>query len=291
MSSAMVWVPVVGIVIGLTLGALGGGGSILTVPALVYLLGQGVPAATTGSLVIVGVSALVAAARHRAAGQVRVSAGVAFGALGMIGAYAGTRLSQQVSPAVLLTAFALLIGVVATLMIRRDRAAQPTSEPTAEPTAEPNAQPNAQPNDVAIAEPSVPSAPSSRATSVTRLVLTATAVGLLTGFFGVGGGFAIVPALVLVLGYPMPVAVGTSLLVISLNSASALAIRATVGALADIDWLVIGGFTLMATIGSLLGARVAARVDPRALTRAFAGLLLATAAYLLAVNVPALLSR
>jgi len=280
MSSAVVWVPLVGLVIGLTLGALGGGGSILTVPALVYLLGQSVPAATTGSLVIVGVSSLVAAARHRAAGHVRVTAGVTFGALGMVGAYAGTRLSAHVAPHVLLTAFALLIVLVATLMIRRDRAARPTAQPAPPPA------------DVGSGDHDVPSAPPapSRSAQVARLVLAATGVGLLTGFFGVGGGFAIVPALVLVLGYPMPVAVGTSLLVISLNSASALAIRATVGALADIDWLVIGGFTLMATLGSLLGARVAQRVDPRVLTRAFAGLLLATAAYLLAVNVPTLLA-
>jgi uncharacterized membrane protein YfcA len=281
MSSAVVWVPLVGLVIGLTLGALGGGGSILTVPALVYLLGQGVPAATTGSLVIVGVSSLVAAARHRAAGHVRVTAGVTFGALGVIGAYAGTRLSSHVAPHVLLTAFALLIVLVATLMIRRDRAARAASLVRLNAPTDDTAS-----LDATADHPSPPTRPSRLA----RLVLAATGVGLLTGFFGVGGGFAIVPALVLVLGYSMPVAVGTSLLVISLNSASALTIRAASGALADIDWLVIGSFTLVAALGSLLGARVAQRVDPRLLTRSFVGLLLATAAYLLVVNIPLVLA-
>ena len=93
--------------------------------------------------------------------------------------------------------------------------------------------------------------PPARASRLARLVLAATGVGVVTGVVGVGGGFAIVPALVLVLGYSMPVAVGTSLLVISLNSASALTIRAASGALADIDWLVIGSFTLVAALGSL----------------------------------------
>ena len=93
-------------------------------------------------------------------------------------------------------------------------------------------------------------------------MLTATAVGLLTGFFGVGGGFAVVPALVLALGFTMPVAVGTSLLVIAINSATALAARAGHGI--SIDWTVIGVFTAAAVIGSLLGGRVASRVRPEA---------------------------
>jgi uncharacterized membrane protein YfcA len=121
---------------------------------------------------------------------------------------------------------------------------------------------------------------------VAKVVVTATAVGLLTGFFGVGGGFALVPALVLALAFPMPVAVGTSLLVIAVNSATALGARATSST--SLDWGVIAAFTAAAVAGSLVGGRVAARVAPRHLTRAFAVLLVVVAAYTAVRNVPAL---
>jgi uncharacterized membrane protein YfcA len=109
-----------------------------------------------------------------------------------------------------------------------------------------------------------------------EVVLAATVVGLLTGFFGVGGGFALVPALVLVLSYPMPVAVGTSLLVIALNSATALVTRL---AGSHVDWATVAVFTGAAIAGSLLGGRVAARARPQVLTLAFAALLVVVALY------------
>ena len=93
----------IGLLIGLSLGALGGGGSILTVPALVYLLHQQPHAATTGSLLIVGIAALAGMAAHRRSGRVRVAQGVTFGILGIAGSYAGTRLSAGVAPDLLLT--------------------------------------------------------------------------------------------------------------------------------------------------------------------------------------------
>lgn len=122
---------------------------------------------------------------------------------------------------------------------------------------------------------------------VLRVVVGASVVGLLTGFFGVGGGFVLVPALVLALGLPMPVAVGTSLLVIAINSAVALAAR--VLAFGDLDWGVIAGFTAAAIVGSLVGGRVAGRVEPRVLQLGFAGLVIAVAVYTALMSVPALL--
>ena len=110
-----------GLLIGLSLGALGGGGSILTVPALVYVLGQSPVAATTGSLVIVGITALTGMVAHARAGRVRVGQGLLFGVLGVAGSWYGSRLSASVAPAVLLAAFSVLMLVVAGVMIARQR--------------------------------------------------------------------------------------------------------------------------------------------------------------------------
>ena len=114
---------------------------------------------------------------------------------------------------------------------------------------------------------------------VAKVVVTATLVGLLTGFFGVGGGFALVPALVLALGFPMPTAVGTSLLVIAVNSSTALAARATNSSSTSLDCPVIATFTVAAIVGSLLGGRIASRANPRHLTIAFAVLLVVVSLY------------
>jgi len=255
---SLVWVIPLGLVVGLALGSLGGGGSIMTVPALVYLLGQTPAAATTGSLIIVGLTALIGAVPHYRRGRVHLLGGIAFGVVGIAGSFAGSRLAAGVPSAVLLTAFAALMLVVAVLMWRRLRRT-----------------PTASVSSVARIRP-VP------------LVLAATGVGLLTGFFGVGGGFAVVPALVLALGLEMPTAVGTSLVVIALNSASALASRLGNGV--SLDWAVVGGFALFAIAGSLLGARVTERVSARTLTRAFVVMLVAVAAYMAVANVPALVS-
>jgi len=110
-----------------------------------------------------------------------------------------------------------------------------------------------------------------------KVVLVGTVVGLLTGFFGVGGGFVVVPGLVLALGYELPVAVGTSLLVIAINSAEGLAFRLSSG---GIDWSVALPFTAAALVGALLGSGAASRVPGDRLARWFVGLLLALAAYI-----------
>lgn len=236
---------IAGILVGLSLGALGGGGAIVTVPALVYGLSQTAHQATTGSLVIVGLSSAVAVVAHARKGNVRWKQGAVFGLLGTAGTVVGARVSDGLDSRVLLLAFALLLVLVAVSMWRRDSRSGSAAEP--------------------------------RAPHVGVFVLTTLGVGLLTGFFGVGGGFAIVPALVLVLGFPMPVAVGTSLVVIVINSASALVAR--LGSGVSLDWAMLAVFTAAAIAGSLLGARAASRVEATTLQRAFALLLAAVAVY------------
>lgn len=263
----------VGLVIGLSLGALGGGGSILTVPALVYLLGQDPRQATTGSLVIVGLTSLVALVPHARRGRVRAGQGLAFGALGTAGSFAGSALAAHVAPAVLLTGFAALMLLVATLMIRRSRAA--AASPAAPDLGRADLEPMLTLRPLSCACP-----------RVVRLLVTATVVGLLTGFFGVGGGFVLVPALVLALSFDMPTAVGTSLLVIAVNSATALLARASSGT--SPSWAVVVAVTTVAVVGSLVGGRLASRVPPRLLTRAFSVLLVGVALYTAARSLPRL---
>lgn len=244
-----------GLLVGVTLGALGGGGAILTVPILIYLLGQAPNTATTGSLVIVALTSLAGLASHRRGGNVRLGQGIVFGATGVFGSVLGSRLSPAVPAAVLMTAFGVLMIVVAAVMLRR-RAGGSRADAVGERRGLP------------------------------VLVAVATGVGFLTGFFGVGGGFAVVPALVLALGFRMPVAVGTSLVVIVVNSLVALGARISGGV--QIDWTVILAFSAFGAIGSIFGGRIATRVDPRQLSLAFSILLFVVAAYVLAMNIPQL---
>ena len=255
-----------GLLVGLSLGALGGGGSILTVPALVHVLGQTPRAATTSSLLIVGITSLIALVPHARVRRVRFGQGILFGVLGTAGSFLGTALSTSVAPNTLLLLFAGLMLVVATLMLRRARRSV------------------RHPNDVLdpANEPLITLRPFSCACPrVARVIVTASLVGLLTGFFGVGGGFVLVPALVLALGYGMPTAVGTSLLVIAVNSATALGARLTTSAAltSELDWPLITTFTVVAVAGSVLGGRLVARANPRHLTASFAVLLIVVALY------------
>ncbi|MFP5369476.1 MAG: sulfite exporter TauE/SafE family protein [Actinomycetes bacterium] len=243
-----------GLLIGLSLGALGGGGSILTVPALVYVIGQDARAATTSSLFIVGITSVIAALDHARSGRVRWGVGVVFGATGIAAGFAGTAVNQLVDPDVLLLAFAAVIVVAAVGMLANDR------------------------DEEAAPQEGNPPQPARRWTAgrVGRIVGAGLLVGFMTGFFGVGGGFVIVPTLTLALGMSMPQAVATSLVVISINSAGALVARAGT---AHFDWAVIIPFTLAAIAGSFGGKVVADRVSGATLTRAFAVLLIAVAVY------------
>lgn len=292
-----------GFLIGVSLGALGGGGSILAVPALVYGAGEGAKAATTTSLLVVGTTALVGMVGHYRAGRVRLLAGAGFGLLGIGGSFVGSLLNRAVPGDALLLAFAVLILFAAWRMHAKQAetpchakrvgdVASPEDPPVAAAGVVPQAQQVEEETSPSVAGGVPDSVPGgghravgrvadakrsqTRADTVVRVILAGTVVGFLTGFFGVGGGFVIVPALVLALGYDMPIAIGTSLLVIGVSSAEGLAFRLSSG---SIDWRIAIPFTIAAVIGVLLGDRVAGRVSAERLTKWFVWLLVAVAAY------------
>ena len=236
-----------GLLIGVSLGALGGGGSMLTVPALVYVIGENPRSATSASLVIVGATALTGTIRHARSRRVRWIPGLIFGCIGVGGSLLGSALNRLVNPNVLLLAFAGVMLLAAGAMMRRS--AQATS-----------------------VQPSTPRAVAGGLTAQLLVALAAvgTVVGFMTGFFGVGGGFVVVPGLVVALGFGMAEAVGTGLMIIALNSVVALAAR---GGVSAVDWYVVIPFTAAAMAGSVVGVGLAARVPASALERIFAGLL------------------
>jgi len=235
--------------IGVSLGLIGGGGSIITVPVLVYVLGVDAHEAVGMSLAVVGVTSLVGAALHRRRGAVRTSTGVLFGGSGILGAFFGSRLTYLLSSSALLLTFAGLMILISILMLTRSQA------------------------DLDRA--------AGKARNTPRAILVGLAIGVLTGFLGVGGGFVIVPALVLFGGLGIKEAIGTSLLVIAINCAAGLA-----------GHLVQGGFdpglaalvAAMAAAGTLGGTAMSHRVSPAGLRRGFALFVLLVAAFLVAKN-------
>lgn len=245
--------------IGLALGMLGGGGSILTVPVLVYVLGYPAKPAIAMSLPIVGVTSLVGAAFHWRLGNVRLRTAALFGVLTMLGSYSGAKVAVHVSDAAQLALLALAILGAALSMLRGGPAATSDGERRTPPTA--------------------PSAP--KAGALPLLVAAALGVGALTGLVGIGGGFLVVPALALLARVPMRQAVGTSLLVIAMNCASGF-----VGYLAhtEVAWDFLVPFTAMAVLGVLGGSVAASRVPQAALRRGFAIFLLAIGGFVLYRN-------
>ncbi len=245
-----------GALIGLTLGMVGGGGSILTVPILVYAIGQPVQQATTASLAIVGLNALVGMVGHARAHRVNIRTGLAFGLAGIGGAVVGSWLNARVPGRALLVAFAVITLLAAAAMLARRAPARDTSADEA-----------------------------AREIAWRKVLASGTVVGLMTGFFGVGGGFVIVPALVLVLGLSMRTAVGTSLLIIAMNSLWSLLAHLRFGGL---DLAVTALFVLGGIVGALSGVRLAGRVPQGRLTQAFAALVVIVAGYILARSTGAL---
>ncbi|MCM3513864.1 MULTISPECIES: sulfite exporter TauE/SafE family protein [Nocardioides] len=264
-----------GALIGLSLGALGGGGSILAVPVLVYLLGQSPAQATTGSLVVVATTSLAGAVAAARSGHVLLARGVAFGAVATGGAVLGAKASAHVDDDVLLAAFAALMLLVGALMAVR-LVRRPADGPSH--AARP-----------ALDDPILTFSPTFACACprALKVLLTATLVGGLTGFLGVGGGFLVVPALLLALALPLPYAAGTSLVVITITSAAALATRAGVGPAPD--WGLVLALTAASALTAVVGARLADRVDTRRLSAAFTALVLAVAAYTATQALPALL--
>ncbi|WP_090014937.1 sulfite exporter TauE/SafE family protein [Lentzea albidocapillata] len=239
------------VLIGLALGVLGGGGSILTVPILVYLADLEPKQAIAMSLFVVGVTSAVAAVSHARAGRVRWRTGLVFGAAGMAGAYGGGRLAELVPGTWLLVGFALMMIATAVAMIRGRRHGAPTRPHGELP--------------------------------VGRVVAEGVAVGAVTGLVGAGGGFLVVPALALLGGLPMAVAVGTSLVVIAMKSFAGLAgYLATV----DIDWTLAVMVTAAAVIGSLMGGKLAGRIPETLLRKAFGWFVLVMGGFVLVQQLP-----
>ena len=242
-------------VIGLSLGLMGGGGSILTVPVFVYVLGFAAKPAIAMSLPVVGVTSLVGALGHWRAGNVNLRTAFIFGVIAMVGSYAGARLAVFFSGTVQLTLLAVVMLAAAASMLR--------SRPA----------PSRAVGDDAV--------PSGLSLPIAKILPVGLAVGVLTGIVGIGGGFLIVPALVVLGRVPMKQAVGTSLLVIAMNSASGFA--GYFGTVA-IPWRFLCAFTAVAIGGILVGTYLVRFVSARALKRGFAVFLLAIGGMMLYQN-------
>jgi uncharacterized membrane protein YfcA len=248
----MILVLALSVFVGLAVGLLGGGGSILTVPILVYVAHLEAKQAIATSLLVVGVTSLVAMVSHARAGRVRFRTGVLFGAAGMAGAFLGGHVGARLPAGLLLLAFAGVMIAASFAMIRGRR------EGSAAPAAE---------------------------LPVPKVLRDGFAVGLLTGTVGAGGGFLVVPALALLGGMPMPAAIGTSVLVIAMNSFAGL-----LGYLGQVPiaWGLAGSVTGAAVAGSFLGSALAGRVPQEGLRKGFGYFVLAMAAFILVKQWPTL---
>jgi len=243
-----------GIAIGLAVGALGGGGSVLAVPILVYLLDQTVPEATTASLLIVAAGAVAGGLGHARAGRVCWRHAGAFTAAAVPGIAIGTLAAEVVSGTLLLAAFAIVMLMAAQATWRRAEDDRPEPAGTrAAGTCPPLRLP--------------------------RDLIGGVAVGFVTGFFGVGGGFLIVPTLSIALAFTMRTAVGTSLAIISGTSLLGFAAHLLAGR--GLDFGVATTMTAACVVGAVTGASLAGRVPERVLGRGFAVLVVVVAAYLL----------
>lgn len=264
-----------GLLIGLVLGGLGGGGAVLTVPLLVFVVGQEPLAATSSSLVIVGLAALTGVGSHLRAGTVRWRTGLALGAAGVPAAYVGSLVGAAVEPDLLLLLFAVVMVVAAGAMVRR-RGPRPGALPVEGPEAGPAPAPPPATGTGGTQVVDRTETDADRRAGVLTVAGVGLGVGLLTGFLGVGGGFVVVPALVVLLGLPMRLAVGTSLVVVAVNSGAALLSRMTH---TELEWSVVLPFAAAAMVATLLGRRASGRVPQASLQKAFAGLLVLVALY------------
>jgi hypothetical protein len=252
MTATLVLTVVLAVGIGVSLGLLGGGGSILAVPLLVYVAGLPAKEAIATSLLVVGATSAVGVIPHARADRVRWRTGLIFGAAGMTGAYVGGRLAAYIPGAVLLTGFALMMLATSIAMIRGRRPRPGKSIPHELP--------------------------------VLHVIADGIVVGLVTGLVGAGGGFLVVPALALLGGLPMPVAVGTSLLVIAMKSFAGLAgYLSTV----HINWPLAAAVTAAAILGSLAGGKLAGRIPETILRKSFGWFVAAMGIFVLAQQLPA----
>lgn len=236
--------------VGVALGLLGGGGSIVTVPLLAYVAGMDAKQAIATSLLVVGVTSTIGAISHARAGRVQWRTGLIFGAAGMAGAFGGGLLARFIPGTVLLIGFAVMMIATAVAMLR--------------------------------GRTNVDGSEAGNRLPVPKIIAEGLVVGLVTGLVGAGGGFLVVPALALLGGLPMPIAVGTSLVVIAMKSFAGLG-----GYLSSvqINWTVALAVTAAAVVGALVGARLTAKVNPDALRRAFGWFVLAMSSVILAQEI------
>ena len=247
---------VLGGVIGFSLGLLGGGGSILTVPVLVYVIGQDAHTATGTSLAIVGISAMIGAIAHARRGKVKAKSGLAFGFTSMIGAMPGVWVNRFLSGRMLLLLFSLLMIVVGINMLRRKSAAPQPEISGILPENEPGKK-------------------------WVKLSAFGLAIGFLTGFFGVGGGFLIVPALVLGVHLPMHQAIGTSLVVITMASFAGFLGQYRLG---RVDFPIVVFFSIGGALGALIGTQLSGKIPERLLRTAFGWFIILVAYYMILRN-------
>ncbi len=273
----------VGALIGLVVGALGAGGGILSVPALIYLLGVAPHEATSASLVIVLFTALAALGGRIGKNTICYQIALVFAALATVGTWLGSLANQAVSADLLMYAFALLLICVGLVMLRRAypglfrgaaRAGSSGVFSDDGAAAADNAGGTGSTPALRVVS-AMGEVTSIGAVPLWRVALVATITGALTGFFGVGGGFAIVPALTLVLHLPIKRAASTSLLIMAITAVVALVARAQTSL--NVDLGVIGAFTVASMLGAVAGAPLTRKVSSQKLTASFAALLLAVA--------------
>jgi uncharacterized membrane protein YfcA len=245
------WIALLGACIGLGTGLLGAGASILTVLVLVHLAGLPVQTAITTSFVVVAATSVVALVPYSRAGAVMWRSGAAFSLASMAGAFVGGHVSARVPARLLLAIFAMAVACAGIGMLRKGRPSRP---------------------------PLLDEYASAPGKSWMAMAAAGLPLGGLTGLVGLGGGFAVLPMLVLWAGTPVRAAVGTTLFVVALNTVAGLAGHLPHPA---IDWRLAGYLGAAASAGSLLGARLARRIDTVTLRRAFGVLLLAMAVALL----------
>ncbi len=236
---------VLSVLIGVSLGLLGGGGSILTVPILTMAAGMETKAAIASSLFVVAVTSAAGVISHARAGRVRWRIGITFGLAGMAGAFGGGRIAAYIPGSVLMILFGLMMAATAIAMLRGPTTARPSTVTDLQ---------------------------------TSKIIAEGVVVGVVTGLVGAGGGFLVVPALVLLGGLSMDLAVGTSLVVISMKSFAGLA-----GHLGhvSIDWPIVLAVTGTAVIGSFLGGTLAGRIPPATLRRGFGVFIVVMAAVVL----------
>ncbi|MDO3635003.1 sulfite exporter TauE/SafE family protein [Mycolicibacterium arseniciresistens] len=243
-----------GAVIGILLGLLGGGGSIMAIPALVYALGLDFEQAVLIALIVIAIASAVGAIPKVLIKQVNWRLAGVFAVAGIPATFAGSAIGDRLPQTAIMVGFAVVM-IVAGIRMLADADADDTG------------------GACEIAEGGI-----NWRRCAPRSLPVAVVVGLLTGLFGVGGGFLIIPALVIMLGVEMPIAVGTSLLIITANSTAGIASHAQD---ATINWSLTATFVGTAVVGSLIAGQLGTKLDNTRLQRWFAYLVFIVAAYVL----------